>query len=209
MVLRHGALFRAFHDSARRNAFRQFVYRFLRVGWNAGVLTVGAFTVLGMTSAIVGGTPFDGVSRDAYRLGAFISLQEQGNGEIYLGEGWGAADDRGRWLGEPASLVEIPSTGFPPRDVFLLVETHTGPQLNGRDAYLDVLANGVPLGRLKLPTTNKDAQGFWLRVPASAVARHDKTLILCLLAFSDSHGMNGDPASVAVRIDQIYLADSV
>jgi hypothetical protein len=34
-------------------------------------------------------------------------------------------------------------------------------------------------------------------------------LILCLLVFSDSHGKAGDPASVMVKIDQIYLTGAI
>jgi hypothetical protein len=209
MVVRHGALFRALHNRARRSAVRQFVYRFLRLSWNAAVVTVGAFTVLGMTSAIVGGTPFDGVSRDAYRMGAFIGLQAEGNGELYLREGWGGADDRGRWMGEPAALVEIPSTKFPSKDIFVHVEARKNPLLDSGDVYLDVLANGIPLGRLKIPATNEEIQTFWLPVPASAVARHDKTLILCLLAFSDGRAGTVDPKAAMVKVGLIYLADTI
>lgn len=208
MVVRHSALFRVLHDRARRSAFRQFVYRFLRLGWNAGVLTVGAFTTLGMTSAIVGSTPFDGVSRDAYRLGAFIGLQSHGNGEIYLREGWGADDGRGRWMSDSAALVEIPSTKLPTHDVLVHVEARKNPQLNERDVYLDILANGLLLGRVKVPAMGEDAVTFWLPLPTSVIARHDKTLILCLLAFSDAQDNDGNFESSMVKVDQIYLTDA-
>jgi hypothetical protein len=205
MVVRHGALFRAL-IGAREAALRSALYRVLRVGWNAAVATVGAFTVLGMTSALVGGAPFDGVSRDAYRPGAFIGLQAQGNGETYLGAGWGAADESGRWMAGSASLLEIPSKGLPPRDVTLVVQAHGNPSLGKGDILVDVLANGAPAGRMRVSSTS-GAQTFWLTIPGTAVARHAQSLILCLLASPDAPALGGAEEPL-VKIDEIRLAAS-
>ena len=204
MVLRHSAFFRAYY-SARKVAFRSFLYRFLRVGWSAAVVTVGAFTALGMTSALVGGAPFDGVSHDAYRLGAFIRLQAQGNGEIYLREGWGTSDEAGRWMSGSAALVEIPAKGLPAEDIILFVQARGNPELGKSDVFLDVLANGVAAGRMKISSMNKGAQASWLSIPAQVLSRHNGSLILCLLASPDAP-RGGADAPAPLMIDELRIA---
>ncbi len=208
MVVRHRALFRVLHNSARKNAIRHFVYRFLRVGWNAGVLTVGAFTALGMTSAIVGGTVFDGVSRDAYRLGAFIGLQAGGPGAVYLGQGWGAADDVGRWIGESAALIEVPMKAFPPRDVILTMEVRGDALPNAKEVVLDVLVNGEMVEHARLAPPGNAKAGFNVTVPASVLARHGKTAIICLFASSDARADSDDPQLPLLRVERLRLSDA-
>jgi hypothetical protein len=207
MAVRFGAPFHALERVLREGAFRLFVDRVLRLGFSAALVIVGAFTAMGITSAFVGAAPFDGVSREVYRLGAYIRMHAGGNGAPYLRQGWGEADEVGRWMRESAAVIEIPSHGLPHEQVWLQIEPRKSHELGFRTLYLDVLVNGVALGRLTLSGQNEVVEERWLPVPGDVIARHKDTLILCLFASPASPRAKSGAGGALVKIDKLRLAE--
>lgn len=207
MVMPVVALFRALRNRARSYAVRLLLYRLLRVGWSAAALTVGALTLLGMTSAIVGGAPFDGVSRDAYRLGAFIGLRAHGNGAIYLREGWGTADDAGRWIGERAALLEIPIEKVPHGNAILAIKTQDKSLPQSEKIFFNVLVNGRTLPPAdSSQSTGDGGHEYRYFISGELLAEHDETLIICLLAATNAPTYADDVELPLVRIDSLSLS---
>lgn len=207
MVVRFGAPFHALERVLREGAFRHLVYRLLKPGFNAAAVIVGAFTAIGITSAFVGAAPFDGVSKESYRPGAYIRMHEGGNGAPFLRQGWGKADQAGRWMRESVGMMEIPSQALPHEDLWLQIEARKSGRLGERLLYLDVLVNGESLSRLTLSRQNEAVEDHWLTVPAEVIARHSGTLILCLVASPAPAPVGGAPTRFLVKIDKLRLAE--
>ncbi len=180
--------------------------RGMRWSFRFATIVVSALTVTGMTSAVVGSAPFDGVTPHTYTIGAYVNLKDGGNGTPYLKSGWSKADGAGRYIANNSARLELPSVGKNVRA--LEIEAFAEVPPSAKLLIVDCLVNGAMVSRLQVGPQGGHVGGT-LALPESVLSRHD-TLIVDFLVATDEH-LEGDKSRrkrELVRLDRVRLTGS-